>query len=289
MRKVIIICISLCISAQLSAFSWDFFKVSSKYESIENFSSKTTMVVLPYDGSIPNIMLRQVIKEQWYLSPYEYCTQEEFETLKTNPDYYFLIKVVETQGDKELLGVEKLSLRKGGAQAQEGIDKMPELISIPLQILDSELTDDEIQLISLSADIIQDYVIETVRMEGDPYIGAELFSSLLEDVGDVEILFSEDCLAHPVDKYSILNLNMAKEIVVLEDHKFITSALDSYRPSTLIPLIISASGNVADTKCYKFLISTQTKRVVYYSDHTLSKRKPRGFLKKDIRAIVKSL
>jgi hypothetical protein len=57
---------------------------------ISDFPQKVTKVVL-HGNEFYDAILKEEIALRWRVSPYEFCTMEEFEALKTDSRYYFLI------------------------------------------------------------------------------------------------------------------------------------------------------------------------------------------------------
>ena len=64
-------------------------QINTKKVKIGDFTQKTTKVVLngnPFmDGA-----LKEEVSARWRVSPFEFCTLEEFDKIKTSEDYYFL-------------------------------------------------------------------------------------------------------------------------------------------------------------------------------------------------------
>ena len=65
-------------------------QIDTKKVKISDFTQKVTKVVLTgsaiYDG-----VLQDEVAARWRISPYEYCTLDEFNSLKGSDKYYFLI------------------------------------------------------------------------------------------------------------------------------------------------------------------------------------------------------
>ena len=79
-----------------------------------------------------DLALRDEIAAGWTLSPYEFCTLEEFNSLKYNDEYYFLITADGKFKKENEPGLTFLTLIKGGKGASEGINKMLEVVSLPI-------------------------------------------------------------------------------------------------------------------------------------------------------------
>ena len=88
MKKIILLIASVLLPVLVSAQA----QINTKKVKIEDFTEKTTKVVLT-----GNLFFDQVFKEEirnrWRISPYEFCSLEEFGKLKTDGNYYFLMIV----------------------------------------------------------------------------------------------------------------------------------------------------------------------------------------------------
>ena len=65
-------------------------QITTKKVKISDFTQKVTKVVLSGNELI-DIALQDEVTARWRISPYEFCTLEEFDRIKTNGDYYFLL------------------------------------------------------------------------------------------------------------------------------------------------------------------------------------------------------
>ena len=64
-------------------------KVYTKKVKLSDFPTKTTKVVLTGNDMLDNPLKNEVAR-RWHISPYEFCTIAEYDSIKTSPDYYFL-------------------------------------------------------------------------------------------------------------------------------------------------------------------------------------------------------
>ena len=106
-------------------------QITTKKMKLEDFPEKVTKVVLSgnifVDGSIED-----AVKNRWTISPYEFCSMEEFEALKGKEDYYFLMTVTGQFRKEVEPGLLMLSLVKGGKGSDLSLDKMLEVVTIPI-------------------------------------------------------------------------------------------------------------------------------------------------------------
>ena len=79
-------------------------KIETKKYKIRDLQEKITKVVMT-GNDLRDGALRQDIVERWKLSPFEFCTLQEFEALKKSADYYFLLTVTGQFGGESEPGI----------------------------------------------------------------------------------------------------------------------------------------------------------------------------------------
>ena len=65
-------------------------KVNTRKYILNDFNDKVTQVVLS-GNDVMDSGIRQEVVNVWTSSPFEFCTMDRFETIKTSDQYYFLI------------------------------------------------------------------------------------------------------------------------------------------------------------------------------------------------------
>ena len=116
MKKILLtlIAAALCLVAAGQA------RITTKSYRLSDFTERITKVVLP-GNDIMDTSIKQAVLDGWRISPFEFCTTEEFKTLKKSSKYYFLLV---SNAD-----VSYLTITRGGSE--EGIGS-EEIVSIPL-------------------------------------------------------------------------------------------------------------------------------------------------------------
>ena len=278
MKKIIILAVSLLMPLMLCGQA----QIDTKKIRISDFPQKVTKVVLTgnmfYDGSLKN-----EVASKWRISPYEFCTAKEFETLKSDSNYYFLIL---TQGqfkkEKEP-GLMFLTLVKGGADAASGIDSMLEIVSLPFASA-QEPSGREYVFLPSFLDIIQNYTLDAIEKDTNAYIGLSNYTLNIAKSGKMTLVFSEKDLSAEVGP-KVKNLYFDKEVKVLEESeadKYLTSA----SPNTLVSYVAAPTYPKPGSYCYKMLIDPQTNKLYYFRKHKVSRKVGVGFLEEDIRRIA---
>ena len=134
-------------------------KIYTKKTRLSAYVSKTTKVVLP-GNTVMDALLLEEIPHLWTLTPYEFCTEEEYDRLREQPGYYFL-RFVRVSGEEQTPGLLYLDLSQGGNADRESLDAAFDIIQIPFASSEEKmLTPLEAALVPAMIDIVQQYVIE---------------------------------------------------------------------------------------------------------------------------------
>ena len=93
-------------------------QITTKKEKVSDFTLKTMKVVLSGNEFIDQAV-REAMNNTWSLSPFEFCTHEEFDNLKTSEDYYFMVPVKAKYKRESAPGVMMLCVVKGKPEAKD--------------------------------------------------------------------------------------------------------------------------------------------------------------------------
>ena len=127
MKRLTLFLTLLCISAALFAQG----KVTTRKHLFADFSDKITKVVMSGNDIIDGV-LRQEVVDLWTVSPFEFCSPAEYESLKKSDTYYFLLVTAGQAKGEDAPMVRFLTLEKGGADSGDNIALRTEVISLPM-------------------------------------------------------------------------------------------------------------------------------------------------------------
>lgn len=153
---------------------------------IQDFRSATVKVVLSGSAEL-NAALREEVTSMWVISPYEFCSVQEYEKDKNNPALYFL----QPRAEK---GIVYLTLTKGGVKGSPDAMKTPmKLAEIPVA---GEHYNAPLLYMPAYVSILQDYMEKALRSEWVAYFGLSSSSSarhvgtkVYKDPSDAEKVF----------------------------------------------------------------------------------------------------
>ena len=278
MKRIIVATAALL----LSLVTWGQAQIDTKKVKISDFTQKITKVVLTgnmfYDGS-----LKSEIAAKWHVSPFEFCSMQEYEALKGDDNYYFLLTVQGQFRKESEPGLTFLSLVKGGKNASEGIDEMLEIVSFPMASAEDP-TGREYVFLQAVLDIIQNYALDSMENDINAYTGLPNYTMNITKSGDMTIVFSEKDLSGDVTP-QVRNQCFDEKVLVLEEEE-----ADEYmspdKSSTLVSYVVAPTSGKAGSYCYKMLIEPQTNTLYYFRKHKITKKAGPGFLAEDIRRIA---
>ena len=258
-------------------------QINTKKIKIADFPEKITKIVLT-GNDFYDLMLRDEIAAGWTLSAYEFCTLEEFESLKHSDEYYFLL-TVDGQFQKENVpGLSFLTLVKGGQGAGEGISRMLEVVSLPIASAENP-SGREFVFMPAFIDIIQDYTTTAMSKDINGYMGLTTSTEDLKSVLNMELLFADSDLAGEVDR-AFIDLNFDSDMMVM-DVDDIDSVMGAGTPEKLVSFTVAPDEPVSGSYCYKMLIHPESHKLYYFRKHRITKKFGAGFLKEDILRINK--
>lgn len=107
-------------------------KVESNREFYGDLPARMTKVVIAGDNSMTDLIFKNAVEESWNISPFEFCNYDEFERIRTDTNYYFLMRLDKMHRSENDPAMEFVCFLKGNEKAGDNISAMPELIALPL-------------------------------------------------------------------------------------------------------------------------------------------------------------
>lgn len=202
-------------------------KIYTRKVRLGDFPTRTTKVVLA-GNSILELALRDEIAVHWRISPYEFCTPEDYAGLRSSNDYYFL-----TMAHDE--GIAFLILAKGGRDDEkESLKKPFEVVRVPIANYEDP-SGRELVLMGAFLDIIQAFVEDAMLSDRTAYTGL-----------------------------SAANGSQLRGKTLYLDPDRADEACMQQEADALIGISIAPSQISFQSFCYKMLISADTHELFYY-------------------------
>lgn len=257
-------------------------QITTKKIKISDFPEKTTKVVLT-GNVLYDAVLKEEIAARWRIAPYEFCTLQEFNELKGKSNYYFLITTkgqFKTEGEP---GLQFLTLVKGGEAAENGIDQMLEIVSLPIASAE-EPSGRELTFLPVFITILQQYAQDAIDNDLNAYIGLSNYSKNLAETRTMNILIADTDL-DPQMSQSAKDLYV-KDGVSTADQETVDKNLTQAQENTIISYVAAPTNPKAGSYCYKMLIDPQTYQLYFFRKHRVSTKYGAGFADYDLRSIA---
>ena len=257
-------------------------QVFSKKEDLMDLNSKTLMVVLE-NNSMIDLTLKQSVEKEWKLSKVEFCDLNQFEKIKTDTSYYFLIRVKGIFKKEREPSIEFLSLLKGGEEAYMGLDEMYDVLSLPFQQIDDP-DGYIIPYIDAYINIIQSHVLRVQKKKIAATLGLSWYSNRLQELKGKEILVNELDLSNTITEGEANKILKESGRVVEED--IIYEAIDNKKANTAYTICIGPEVEKQGSYCYKMVVSADSHDIYYYRKQKVNAKNPKGFLPEDLKKLA---
>lgn len=254
-------------------------QVYTRKEKLKDFTAKTTKVVLSGEEFLDEA-LKESVGTTWTLSPYEFCTKEEFEKLKTSDKFYFLLVTKGRQKKEETAGIDLLTLVKGGEGASKSLDDMLEVVSFPFRAAEDP-SGREFALLPAFLQIIQDHVSTLADTEMKAY--SSLSAKDSKKLKTKRIYFWEEDLSKQVGQK--VRQTLDDDIIIEEDEEDVDKVFVNGDVNTVVSYVVAPSVPVDGSVCYKMLLGSDTLELYYYKKHKITSKNGKGFLASDLKAI----
>lgn len=265
-----------------SAFAQEY--VPTQQDLDRFFNTKTYVVLDPNPISAYNFKMKQAVKDNWDVSEYEFVSYDEFEQLRNNPDYSFLMEdIVVFDRDKTKARYRFLSLMLGEKRAR--LEEMPTLVSVPLSYRE---VDQEYWAYKLSV-ILRFFQKHIRTMEENPDILddniLEYYNKNMEDIKDKTLYLVKDELAPDVDTRSEISQYYPYDFKLV-DREEVAQAIKEAREDVVFLHKVGPQGSRHRARCYKILMGAKNAKFYYFDYHFVARNKrPDGFLKRDFKKL----
>lgn len=274
MRKISCILLSLVLSLPL----WAQGQISTRKHKLADFTDKVTKVVITGNEMLSSA-LREEVVAGWTASAFEFSTLENFEKLKSEDKYYFLMVA-------DAPGVSFLSLLKGAPEAREGgISAMHEVISLPL-VASMGGNGRELTYLGGLIKTVQEYALEAMESEKVAYGMEAWVNKNYDKWGHTkQIRLAREDLSQSV-KPQDLQKFLDEDFQVVDTAEADQAYIDA-QYNTLVSYVVAPFFPEKGDYCYKMLFEADTHTLYYFSKHKIDARKGVGFLPEDLKRLAK--
>lgn len=284
MNKNIARLISLAVvSLLVSTITYAQPKLFSKKHDLKDIGKKNLMVVTG-NNSFLNMSIKESVTKLWDLSKVNFCDMEEFEKIKSDSSYYFLVRLDGKFKKEDDPGIEFLSLLKGGTEALVGTESMYDVLSLPLKPANGSgdyilpFIDTYIKIFKAHVKRVQDNKIVANTM------GLSFYANRLGKIGKKIIFINEEDMSEMVTA-DYINASF-KDNGKVVDEDTIEDAMEKGRPGLLVSICIAPEEPKDNSSyCYKMLVGADDGDLYYFRKQKINAKNPKGFLPEDIKKI----
>ena len=252
-------------------------KVTTRKHLFADFTDKITKVVMSGNDLLDGA-LRQEVVDLWTVSPFEFCSPAEYESLKKSDAWYFLLVTAgQAKGEEEPM-VRFLTLEKGGAESGDNVALRTEVISLPLCPVEGG-SGRELVFLPALVKGVQDFAVQAMGSEKTAYSGMNWFNGNFDRKGGIKRIYlaREDISESVAEKDRSRYLD---EDIILCDEDEADKAYTDRTYNTLVSYTVSAG-----TWSYKMLVEAGTDTVYYLRKHKIGAKSAPGFLTEDLKRI----
>ncbi|MBQ7019526.1 MAG: hypothetical protein IJN30_00840 [Bacteroidales bacterium] len=276
---------TIILAALLPALAWGQAQINTKKMKIADFTQKITKVVLT-GNEFFDMALQNEITMGWRISPYEFCTMEEFEEYRTSDEFYFLVSVDGKFRKDNIPTISYLTLVKGGQGAEGGIDKMLEVVSMPVASAQSPSGREFVFLPAL-LEIIQNYTLASMENDVNAYGGLGTITQKIEKGSGFMAVFTEEDICPSV--YDMEKVEFSEDELFITDENKADSYMLDRADNTLVGYVVAPSEPMPGATYYKMLINARTYQLYYFAQDKVSRKEGAGFMPADIKKIYTAI
>ena len=278
-RTLTIIILALVAMTIIPADLFGQAQIYTRKEKLKDITTKTVKVVMTGD-EILDEALKQSVTSTWTMSPFEFCTQEEFNKIKSDSKFYFLIVVKGQQRKESEPGIDLLTMVKGGEGSDKSINDMLEVVTFPLRSA-VDPSGREFVLLPAFLSIMQEHAQGLTSSEVKAYstVGATDSKKLRMK----QIYFYEEDFSPTLDDKVVGSLD--EDIFVKDDEQEVDDIFTNGTFNAVVSYVVAPTEPVNGSVCYKMLIGADDHKLYWYKKHRISARQGAGFLDADLKAI----
>lgn len=252
-------------------------QLQTKNFRISDICERTLEIVLTGDIMM-DAEMREEIPNVWHISPYEFCTQKQFEERKRSEEYYFLTVTDSYFGRNSGSCIRSLTLFKGDPDAGEGTDGMYRITTIPFYGTDN-VDGRHIAFLPALTGILQEQV--KVILDKDFNIGdmVHVKPSNAMRAWSKPVMIAREDIAFPLDK------SLKSRNIITTDAEQVEECIRTRDPRYMVGYSVGPATPSPDAVCFTMVIDAQSHELHYFHRRNVSATLQTGFDKADFRAI----
>jgi hypothetical protein len=255
-------------------------------EDINAFFTTKTLVVLEDNPLMEyNQNIKQVMKQEWNITDYDFISFKEFEEKRMDPKYSFLIMTqVSFENDKTDAVYRFLNLSLGGDYFR--LNQMPDIASVPLAYFNVD-EDNYAYKLGILVRFIQKHAL--LIKEHPEIVSANVlkhYNDSIKEIHDKTLYLLENELAKEVNSVArIKKIYPYKFKIVTKEE--IEQAIKDRRDDIVFLHKVGPEGTKMNARCYKIIIGAGDANFYYFDYHKITDKNPDGFLASDFKKLAR--
>lgn len=281
MKRTLLLAVSLFIGVVI--FAQDHVPTQQEFDSF--FNTRTLVVMDPNPMSDFNFKVKDVMKNVWDLTEYDFISYKEFEEKRKDPSYSFLLTTVVTfDADKTKARYNFLSLLLG--KDVYDIGEMPDMCSIPLSYLRVE---DDSYAYKMDAFIrfIQDHVRlvkkEPSLLRKNPL---KYYNKNVESLKGKTLYLVQEELSKDINTESKIKKIYPHNIKLVTKEQ-LTDVIESKDADAVFLHKVGPEGTKYNARCYKIVVGAADSKFYYFDYHMINKKHRDSLLESDLKKMSK--
>lgn len=254
-------------------------------EDYKNFKESKTMVLLDDNPmSAFNLVIKDIMKNSWDITPYEFISNAEFSKYRNNPDYSLLMVTKATfSKDRTKARYDFLSLLMGERNTVVG--NMPDLCSLPLAYFKVH---DDTYAYKMEAFVrfLQNHV--RLMLEDPSLIGKNPFKyynkNMTEKMEEKTLYVLQDDLAEDVNSPSEIRDIYPHDFEIVE-RADVKQAIAEKNEDVVFLHKVGPESTRLKARVYKILVGAGDPHIYYFDYKMARKSSHDAFQKRDFRKI----
>jgi hypothetical protein len=255
-------------------------------EEINQFEKSKTCVVLEDDKfSSYNLYIKTAVEANWKITPYEFVTVTDFNVMRLNPAYSFIV-LTQTNFDKDKShGLYNFINLLQGKDVNK-LAEMPEICAVPLSfagVSDFEYSYKLGPILSFMQKHAQ-MISEDPSMTLRKYL--KYYNKNIPDIRNKTILVEQEDLSPEIASYEKIKAFYKGNIKIVSNDD-IVDAIENKTPNTVIVHKVGPRGERRTGYCFVMLIGITDSELYYYNLHLVDKANPNSLLPEDLKRLEK--
>lgn len=254
-------------------------KIYTKKMKVADFTEKTLKVVM-LGNEIENTAFRTEVVNHWKLSPYEFCSIQDFKRLKEDDRYYFMF----IAGKED--GLDYLEVVKGTRGVGERIEKMLAVVNLPIRA-----TGDRglryLSYMGAYLDFFQEFIADAMTNDIIGYSGLYRKALNAKLIQDSAIRIADCDVAQPLD--GTFNVMMEENNIYVLPEQEVTDLMLASAGKTVVSYCLRPLAEVKHKYCYTLLIGAEDHKLYYCNKKYYMFDQDAGFNQSSLSKLLKKI